>query len=104
MLFPQRIKLPKIKNIMAPNNPTSATITASFAGDSEYDPSNGASAVTVQFSVTLTFRKPDGSPLANVPVYYGFSPGGGENIPWHNRLAGKPNLHRFIHHREDDLL
>jgi len=59
----------------APSYATSTTITASFAGDSQYAASSGNSYGTVQFSVTLTFTKPDGTPLANTTIYYGTSKG-----------------------------
>lgn len=54
---------------------TSVTITASFAGDSQYMASSGTPTCTVQVSVTFTFTKPDGSPLANTTIYYGTSQG-----------------------------
>jgi hypothetical protein len=61
----------------APDYSTHATITASFAGDNEYQASSENSSCTVYFQVTITFRKPDGSPLVNTEIYYGFS---GENV------------------------
>ncbi|MEM2619487.1 MAG: hypothetical protein QW356_08455, partial [Candidatus Hadarchaeales archaeon] len=59
----------------APTSGTSATITASFQGDWECEPSSASSYVTLSFSVTLTFYKPGGTPLANTEIYYGLSPG-----------------------------
>ncbi|MEM2619540.1 MAG: Ig-like domain-containing protein, partial [Candidatus Hadarchaeales archaeon] len=59
----------------APTFGTSATIMASFEGDWEYGPSSAISRVTLSFSVTLTFYKPGGTPLANTEIYYGLFPG-----------------------------
>jgi hypothetical protein len=51
-------------------------VTASFAGDSRYSSTDGSSSVTVQFTVTFTFTKPDGTPLAHTEIYYGLVEGG----------------------------
>ena len=59
----------------APDTPTTATITASFAGDAEYGSSYGLSSATVRFESTLVFTKPDGTPLAYTAIYYGTSEG-----------------------------
>ena len=68
----------------APSVNTSAavTVSASFAGDNHYGSSSGSSSGTVSptvapstFQVVLTFRKPDGSPLANAEIYYSTSEG-----------------------------
>lgn len=59
----------------APSHETSATITASFAGDSQWEASSDTTSVTIQFQVTLTFHKLDGSALANTTIYYGPSKG-----------------------------
>jgi WD40 repeat protein len=59
----------------APDTPTTATITASFAGDTEYGSSYGLSSATVRFESTLVFTKPDGTPLAYTAIYYGTSEG-----------------------------
>jgi len=59
----------------APSYETSATITASFAGDSQYKASSNSSSGTVQFTVVFTFTKPDGSALTYTPIYYGTSEG-----------------------------
>lgn len=56
----------------APENATYATITASFAKDNSYQASSG-SASCIIFKATFTFRKPDGTPLANREIYYGIS-------------------------------
>ena len=60
----------------APSYATTATITASFEGDSEYVASSSTSTGTIQFEVTITFIKPNGDPLAFRDIYYGFSEGG----------------------------
>lgn len=60
----------------APSIPASGTVTASFAGDSRYSSTDGSSSVTVQFTVTFTFTKPDGTPLAHTEIYYGLVEGG----------------------------
>jgi hypothetical protein len=59
----------------APDTPTTATITASFAGDAEYGSSYGLSSATVRFESVLFFTKPDGTPLAYTAIYYGTSEG-----------------------------
>jgi hypothetical protein len=59
----------------APSYATSTTITALFRGDSQYTFDSADSFATIQFSVTLTFYKPDGSALANTEIYYGTSEG-----------------------------
>jgi WD40 repeat protein len=59
----------------APDTPTTATITASFAGDAEYGSSYGLSSATVRFESVLVFTKPDGTPLAYTEIYYGTSEG-----------------------------
>jgi WD40 repeat protein len=59
----------------APDTPTTATITASFAGDAEYGSSYGLSSATVRFESVLVFTKPDGTPLAYTAIYYGTSEG-----------------------------
>jgi hypothetical protein len=59
----------------APSYETSVTITASFAGDSQYDVAIATSSATVRFTVVFTFTKPDGRPLAYTTIYYGTSEG-----------------------------
>jgi WD40 repeat protein len=59
----------------APDTPTTATITASFAGDVEYGSSYGLSSATVRLQTRLRFVKPDGTPLAHTAIYYGTSEG-----------------------------
>ncbi|MDI6643193.1 MAG: DUF5711 family protein [Candidatus Hodarchaeaceae archaeon] len=56
----------------APNDPRDVTIVASFVGDEQYLASSENSSCTVYFTI-LTFCKPDGSPLTNTGIYYGFS-------------------------------
>ena len=62
-----------------PSYETAVTVTASFGGDEQYQASSGSSSGTITistvFEATLNFRKPDGSPLANTTIYYGFSSG-----------------------------
>jgi len=59
----------------APDAPTTATITASFAGDAQHGSSSDSSSATVWLQVKLVFTKPDGSPLAYTIIYYGTSQG-----------------------------
>jgi len=59
----------------APNYATTATITASFAGDSQFESSSSEASVTIQFEVTLWLYKPSGSALAYTEIYYGTSEG-----------------------------
>lgn len=63
----------------APSYETTATITASFAGDSQYSESSDTASATVQFQIILTFRKPDGTPLRNTLIVgsnIGYRPAG----------------------------
>jgi WD40 repeat protein len=59
----------------APDTSTTATITASFAGDAQYGSSYGLCSATVRLQTRLLFVKPDGSPLAGTTIYYGTSAG-----------------------------
>jgi len=58
---------------------TEVTISASFAGDSQYGSSDNSSSATVSptstFEITITFSKPGGSVLTNTTIYYGTSKG-----------------------------
>jgi len=59
----------------APTQQTSATITATFAGDSQYSASSNNVSITVLFRTFLVLKKPDNNPLANTTIYYGTSQG-----------------------------
>ena len=56
---------------LAPSKECTDTITASFAGDDQYVSNTNKIIGSVVFEVTLFFKRPDGTPIANTDVYYG---------------------------------
>jgi hypothetical protein len=59
----------------APDATTSGVVIVSFVGDSQYGSSETSVSFEVRFTVTFTFTKPDGNPLANTEIYYGTTKG-----------------------------
>ncbi len=64
----------------APDNETTVTVTASFAGDSAYQAGSvGSEGTVAQFVAVLTFSRPDGTPWRGLEVHYRFAGDGADN-------------------------